>query len=83
MNEIKIDVYFDLVEGYLKGKCTYETNPRSVLIRKCNKLAKAVRMKAKIEQTENLKGIPKNALLENDVFVDRKVGQLIRIHDAR
>ena len=78
-----IEVYFDLVEGHLKGKCTYAENSNSVLIRKCDKLAKAARIKAKIEQIENINGISENALLVNGVVNDRIVGELIRMIDAK
>ena len=71
------------MDGHSKGKCIYKTNPGSILIRKYNKLAKAMRIKARIEQTENLSRIPKNALLENGVFVNRIVRELIRIYNVR
>jgi len=53
------------------------------LIRKHNKLAKAARAKAKVEQTMNIIGIPKNVLLVNGVFNDRMVRELIRTIDAK
>ena len=49
LDEITIEVYFELIESHPKGKCNYVENLGSVLIRKCNKLAKVARAKVKVE----------------------------------
>ena len=60
-----------------------KSNPGRVLIRKCNKVVKEARIKAKYFENQYIQHIPTNTLFIEDNIIDRAVREVLRINDVQ
>jgi len=71
------------IEGNPKGVASMKSNPGRVLIRKCNKVVKEARIKAKYFENQYIQHIPTNTLFIEDNIIDRAVREVLRINNVQ